>query len=205
MIDPKAALWKATLNDLNFTNNKLFISAGLKSEDQSPIANSRVDVAMKSNNKTVFRRKMVTDAYGNIYIDTLLKDPKATKNLRLEITNKKLQLQIPVPAQHQQINLQFLPEGGSFITGYKQRVGFKAVDIYGKGADVKGIIKDNTGKVIDSFRSVHNGMGYVWLQPVAGQTYTALLENGSTYPLPLVEPGGYLLQVDHNEKKIVLL
>ncbi|HTG56572.1 MAG TPA: hypothetical protein VL943_09910, partial [Niabella sp.] len=199
IINPKAELWKATLNELSFADNKLFIAAGLRAEGQTPLSNSRVTVALKSKNKTLFRKRMITDENGNIYIDTLLKD-QANKNCYLEISNKDLDLKIPLPGNNQRIDLQFLPEGGSFIAGYKQRLGFKALNIYGRGVDVKGIIKDSKGNALTSFASEYKGMGITELTPMQGETYTARLEDGSAYKLPSADAAGWALQVGYNEQ-----
>ncbi|MCH5685852.1 hypothetical protein LWM68_17330 [Niabella sp. W65] len=140
---------------------------------------------------------MITDAGGNIYIDTLLKNHSDRKNFHLEITNKDLDLKIPLPDNNQPIDLQFLPEGGRFIVGYKQRLGFKALNIYGKGVDVKGIIKDSKDNTLTSFESVYRGMGIVELTPLQGETYTAWLDNGSSYKIPPAEARGWALQVGY--------
>jgi len=56
------------------------------------------------------------------------------------------------------INLQFLPEGGTLVANMKNRVAFKAVDKNGKGISVQGeIIDDNGNKIID-FKSGCKGM-----------------------------------------------
>lgn len=200
IVDLKAELWKASLNQVSFSNNRLFISAGLKKDNKAPIVNSKVQVALMFKNKTLYRRRMVTDADGNIYIDTLLKDPRYHKDLRLEITNKNTQLQVPVPTDNSNIDLQFLPEGGSFIAGFKQRLGFKALDIYGMGTDTKGVIKDSRGNVVCPFAAIHKGMGIVWITPQAHETYTAYLENGAAYRLPPVQSEGQVLQVGYADK-----
>jgi len=199
VINPKAELWKATLNEWSFADNKLFIAAGLRGEGQAPLTSSRVTVALKSKNKTLFRRRMITDAGGNIYIDTLLKNQGSNKNFHLEISNKDLDLKIPLPGNDKNTDLQFLPEGGSLIAGYPQQLGFKAVNIYGKGVAVKGVIKDGRGNGIVPFESVYNGMGVVALTPVRGETYTAWLDDGSAYKIPPVDAAGWALQVRYND------
>ncbi len=206
IIAPKAELWKVTVNDLSFIDNKLFLSAGLRADGQTPLANTRVFVALKSKNKTFFRKRMTTDPQGNIYIDTLVKSTGNNSKFHLEISRKDLDLKIPLPDNNQKIDLQFLPEGGSFIAGYKQKLGFKALNIYGKGVDVKGVIKDSRGHTVAPFESLYKGMGIVELTPVQGETYTAWLEDGAAYKMPAPELKGWTLQVyysDHADSIIV--
>lgn len=200
IINPKAEVWKATLNDLSFTDDKLFISAGLRSADQRPLTNSRMNVALKAKNKALFRKRMITDGNGNIYIDTLIKERGNNRNLYLEISNKQLDLKIPLPDNNRNIDLQFLPEGGRLIAGYKQRLGFKGLNIYGKGVEVKGVIKDSKGSAVVSFASVYNGMGVVELTPLPGETYTAYLADGPAYKIPLAETTGWTLQVRYSDQ-----
>ncbi len=43
------------------------------------------------------------------------------------------------------IDLQFFPEGGTFVEGVKNKVAFKAVNDFGKGIDFTGEIIDDPG------------------------------------------------------------
>ncbi|MDB5088574.1 MAG: hypothetical protein JWR09_2568 [Mucilaginibacter sp.] len=71
--------------------------------------------------------------------------------------------------------IQFLPEGGSLVNGIKSKIAFKAIGSNGLGIAAKGTITDNTGKTITSFTSAHLGMGWFYLQPEDGKSYSASL------------------------------
>ncbi|TCS89952.1 TonB-dependent SusC/RagA subfamily outer membrane receptor [Anseongella ginsenosidimutans] len=96
-------------------------------------------------------------------------------------------------------DLRFFPEGGELIAGVPNIVAFKAIDASGLGVGVKGVIRDEEGKKITEFESVHRGMGKFVLTPLPGQDYTAgiSLPGGGTreYPLPEVQEEGYLLTI----------
>jgi hypothetical protein len=187
IIDPASEEWKTTIHDLSFSANRLLVSARLN----KPVTNRAIPVRLRSKNKTLFKTGIITDHAGNIHIDTVLKNDD-TRDLQLEIGD----LYIPVKAGEKRlIDLQFLPEGGSFIAGKLQRLGFKAVNISGKGIDVKGIIKDSKGTDITRFASIHKGMGIVSFTPKAGETYIAVLENGLSFTLPSAAISGISLQV----------
>ncbi len=100
-----------------------------------------------------------------------------------------------------EIDLQFFPEGGTFLIGVNNKIAFKAVGGNGKSMDVNGDIIDETGAVITSFSSVHNGMGFVVLNPSPGKSYKARLSNpdAGEFNLPPVEFSGYSLQVTDEE------
>jgi hypothetical protein len=69
--------------------------------------------------------------------------------------------------------MDFLPEGGSIITGVRSKVAFKCINSDGLGFDVKGTIINKENKEVVSFASSHLGMGYFYLTPADGETYRA--------------------------------
>ncbi len=71
-------------------------------------------------------------------------------------------------------SLHFFPEGGDLVTGVESHVAFKATDQDGTPFSIKGDIINNSNKKITSFASVHDGMGFILLQPQAGETYRAV-------------------------------
>ncbi|HEY9000285.1 MAG TPA: DUF2012 domain-containing protein [Mucilaginibacter sp.] len=70
-------------------------------------------------------------------------------------------------------DLQFFPEGGQLVNGVAAKVAFKSIGMNGLGLGVKGIITDNSGKIVDHFSAAHAGMGYFSFTPHAGETYKA--------------------------------
>jgi hypothetical protein len=196
IIDAGTEQWRTTIRELSVEANRLLLSASLAGEKNGVVANRTVSIRLRDKNRVLFRARALTDASGNIYIDTLLKDA-GNKNLRLEIAEQEnVKLQLPVKANEKKlVDLQFLPEGGTFIAGKVQRLGFKAVSFSGKGIAVKGVIKDSKGTEITAFASVHKGMGIVSFKPQAGEMYSAFLENGLKVPLPLPLATGISLRV----------
>ncbi len=95
-------------------------------------------------------------------------------------------------------DLRFFAEGGRFIAGKLQQVGFKATDIYGKGVPITGRIENSKKQTVTIFTTVHNGMGTIWLTPIIDEVYTAVLQNGKNYQLPLPTSKGTMLQVVNN-------
>jgi hypothetical protein len=95
--------------------------------------------------------------------------------------------------------IQFFAEGGDAIAGITNKIAFKAVDQWGTPVKVKGTIRDNKGALIDSFHSVHDGMGSFFLLPQEGVSYTAKWkdEKGTehTTALPSAKPAGVSMQI----------
>ncbi|WP_018628236.1 hypothetical protein [Niabella aurantiaca] len=197
VINPVSGAWNARVHDLKFSGSRITLLAELTTNSLRAIAYRKVAVRVRSKNRNLLRIQTITDAGGNLSLDTVLKSDATNKDLVIEIADKEdLKLQIPVKAADQSvIDLQFLPEGGSFIAGRKQQLGFKAVNLYGNGVDVKGIIKNDQGQEIARFASIHKGMGAVTFTPQPGDHYTAFPEGALPVKLPDAKQSGTLLQV----------
>ena len=95
--------------------------------------------------------------------------------------------------------IQFFPEGGDMIAGLTNKIAFKANDQWGRPVTVKGIITGNKNKIEDSIRTVHDGMGYFFLTPQPGVSYSAKWKDEKgverTTALPKMKNSGALLQV----------
>ena len=95
--------------------------------------------------------------------------------------------------------LTLFPEGGDAIAGLKNKIAFKANDQWGRPVKIKGVVINSKGHVEDSLRVMHDGMGYFYITPEAGNTYTAKWkdEKGVEHntALPDIKSMGATLQV----------
>lgn len=101
--------------------------------------------------------------------------------------------------------LDFFPESGDLLGGIPGKVAFKAIDQWGRPVKIKGVVTGADGKVVDSLRVMHDGMGYVLLNPVPGASFTAKWKDEQnkeyTTKLPEVKKSGAYLQVKLGEGK----
>jgi len=85
------------------------------------------------------------------------------------------------------------------IAGITNKLSFKATDQWGRPVKIKGVITSPSGAVVDSFQSVHDGMGYLMLNPQANTIYTAKLKDDKnvahTTNLPVIKQDGVSMQV----------
>jgi hypothetical protein len=99
-------------------------------------------------------------------------------------------------------DMQFFAEAGNLINGIRSKIAFKAIGNNGLSIEAKGIVVDNTGKMITQFTSAHLGMGYFYLQPEAGKTYKATITfaDGSQrmVSLPLADTKGITLAINND-------
>ena len=102
--------------------------------------------------------------------------------------------------------LQFFPESGDMVAGLESNVAFKATDHFGLPVNIKGEIKDATGKSILEFSSEHDGMGKFLLTPDKSDVFTAFWKDdaGTEHKtdLPLVKSSGVVLKLMPANKKV---
>src|ERR1017187_9035815 len=91
------------------------------------------------------------------------------KDIRILSNNSN----VPSPKIPEISSLQFFPEGGDAVSGVENKIAFKANDQYGKPVNIKGFIFNDKGVKIDSLHAIHDGMGYFFLIPKPGESYTA--------------------------------
>ncbi|MFD0797767.1 TonB-dependent receptor plug domain-containing protein [Maribacter chungangensis] len=106
-------------------------------------------------------------------------------------------------------SLQFFPEGGYMVNGLVNNVAFKVLDGQGKGTEVSGTIKDDTGRTITKFATSHLGMGLLHFIPTANRSYSAYVEDKKepfAVALPEALEDGVLMTVSyqHDYYKIEL-
>ncbi len=106
-------------------------------------------------------------------------------------------------------SLQFFPEGGEAVTGISNRIAFKVTDQFGRPVEARGVIVDEKGSKIDSFFTVHDGMGSLQLLPQEGKKYSARWKDAKgalkTTELPSFKPAGISLQIMNENQKVTLL
>ena len=116
----------------------------------------------------------------------------------------------PVMENPDSIDLQFFPEGGELVAfGKFNRIAFKATGQDGRGAFVEGEILDDQQKKVAAFKTEHDGMGLLWLNPEPGRSYHAkILKPNPTdrsHSLPQVKEKGFVLQVNQAGKNVTII
>lgn len=124
--------------------------------------------------------------------------PKQLGNISVSIATEagKVTKIIPIKIAGKEIDIQFLPEGGTLLLGVTSKIGIKAIGPDGRGLVAKGKIVDQSGTEAGSFETSARGMGFVYLNPQLGKTYTASVA-GKFIPLPKAASSGYSLALSH--------
>jgi hypothetical protein len=94
-------------------------------------------------------------------------------------------------------SLKLFPEGGDLVVGIESNIAFLAADQSGKPLAVKGAIYNSAKQLVDSFQSVHDGMGSFSLQPEPQEQYSCSwvdqLGNSHTTDLPKPKQTGIVV------------
>ncbi len=109
-----------------------------------------------------------------------------------------------IPIVLNKIDLQFMPEGGDMVAGLPATVAFKALNEWGKPADVSGKIVNSKGVEVADFQSYHQGMGAFNFTPANGETYHAILTKpagiAEKYGLADAFPRGFSMKINPLQK-----
>ncbi|TDO24912.1 TonB-dependent receptor plug domain-containing protein [Pedobacter duraquae] len=194
-------------------SNQNNVSMGLRIRqyDLMPVGLRQIQLKVSDDRRTILTDKMDTSVEGLLKTEFNLPEKTNTKTLSISLQdqrkgfgNRKLILPLYLN-RAENTDLQFLPEGGSFIASLPNKVAFKALTEDGLGVDVSGKIYDSAKKEVASFSSTHQGMGSFELIPGATENYTAQLNfpDGSfkTYPLPLASTSGITISVNNDAKR----
>ena len=158
------------------------------------LSQARIEFVAKIDGRQVLSSSAQSDSNGEANIVFDLPDSLSSTDGLLQVVVRAggiaESISRSIPIVLNKINIQFLPEGGNWVQNVNSRVAFKALNEFGRGADVTGSIVDETNKVVARFESFHMGMGAFRLKPAPEAKYFARIESpkGNDSLIPLPEP-----------------
>lgn len=152
---------------------------------------------------TKFKQSMLTDLYGKAEVKFPLPQSLKTNdgilNVAINYKGTVEAISRSIPIVLNQIDLQFLPEGGDLVADIDNNVAFKALNEFGKPADVEGTVFNQLHQIVGHFKSYHQGMGAFRFKPLRGGRYYALIDKpvGVMQMFVLPEPveNGFLMEL----------
>jgi hypothetical protein len=200
----------ATINRTG-DNDQLQVELKLNRSDDisSPVALRKVEVRIYDQSHYLYNEELQTGIDGSLKFGHTLKAKADGRQIRVQIRSLDKRdgdkvVQVPLNIKrNQNIDVQFLPEGGNLVSGLKSIIGFKAIGEDGKGTAVLGTIYDGKGNEVVSFSTLHKGMGSFEFLPVAGEVYTARLSQPvvKSFELPKIQPTGTLMHITNPERQ----
>ncbi|MEK7256342.1 MAG: hypothetical protein AAB316_16430, partial [Bacteroidota bacterium] len=169
-----------------------------------PLANYAFTAAASLDGQQFLKTEGTTDAKGYARIRFSLPQKLETNdgllNILIQHEGQTESISRSIPIVLNKIDLQFLPEGGELVAGIGSVVAFKAINEFGKPADVEGKIFNSKGQPVADFKSYHQGMGAFDFTPQPEETYSARLTKpegiAENYPLPEALPRGFALKIN---------
>lgn len=177
----------------------------IRTLDNKPLAHYTGQFMVSLNSKKYKTDSFKTDTAGKAFIRAILPKDLTSDDGLLNVTviasgfTESISRSIPIELNN--IDLQFMPEGGTLVEGLPTVLAFKAINDKGKPVDVKGTIIDNKGAKVAAFASYHGGMGALPFTPAAGKKYTALVGN-KKYPIPPATADGMILNLIHRNGQL---
>jgi len=171
--------------------------------NHQPLILQDMNLKILDGKKLWYKSNTQTKLDGSVDLSFALKSPAKHINLLINGTaagDSPQELKIPITLMRtEDMDLQFMPEGGNLVAGLPATVGFKAIGPDGKSVPNEGNIYDSRDQLIASFKSVHSGIGTFEMIPKAGETYTAkvTLSNSAVkiFSLPAVKIEGTALKI----------
>lgn len=129
--------------------------------------------------------------------DTITSQPRFNVSTKQNTNKESLTKDVTIPFEDPYFELRFLPEGGTFIDGLEQRVGFNATNFKGEPVLIEGLLKNSSGSVLDTIKSGTYGPGSFLCKSQPG-LYVELIKGGGSakkWPLPVPAAKGTSLHV----------
>jgi hypothetical protein len=186
--------------------NKIEANLFFTGLDKNAIRLKDMQLKVMNGKHNLFKDKATTGIDGSLNINFDLADKTQLKNLSI-IANQigkgitdTATLTIPVTINRaENMDIQFMPEGGNLVAGIPTKIGFKAIGEDGKGTDISGKIINSKSQTITQIQTIHKGMGSFELTPDANESYSAVInlpgKATKSYALPKANPAGTALRI----------
>lgn len=173
------------------TGNQVEGELQLRLLDGRLVSFKDVEIKLMSGKKNVSKDKLTTDPNGKIKLNFVMPESPEPLSIKAMVAgNAELTIPVTLP-RAENIDVQFMPEGGALLAGIQSKVGIKAIGEDGKGINVSGKIYNSKGEEVGIINTAYKGMGSFDFTPQAGESYTAKLNGiNKSYPLPPVNLAG---------------
>lgn len=193
--------------------SQVIASLKARTKENLLLTNKKLSFEVQLAGKSLCTEVAHTDENGTAYLVFTLPDSLNTTdgllNIQVEQDGMVEAISRSIPIVLNNLDVQFLPEGGHLISNQLNRVAFKVLNEFGKPADVKAELLNEENQVVKSFESYHQGMGAFEFIPKEGVHYTVrILEPQGiekNWSLPLSSNGKIGLYLKAQEKEQLVL
>jgi hypothetical protein len=150
-----------------------------RTKDNKAFAEREINFDVLIEGKKLCSESVKTDAKGEAYLvfqlPSKLKTNQVLLNVQLNQDSIQESIARTVPLVLNNLDVQFLPEGGNLITNKVNRVAFKALNEYGKPVDIQAELLDENNTRLAIIESYHQGMGAFEFIPKENVSYQVRL------------------------------
>ena len=162
-------------------------------------------ISLRLNQDPTFTKR--PDKEGWVRVKLTVSPNAPTRVLYAEFTNNRnvFKQYIPIPYLEGDFDVSFYPEGGRLIARQSSNVAFKALSSTGTALDINGEIIDSKGNIITGFKTLHDGMGDFYMNPMLDEHYQAVCHYGDRtlrFDLPQAQKNGLALKAMIRDNKL---
>lgn len=183
----------------------------VKDLSNAPLINQEIEYILNIAGAKYTSNKIFTDKKGETKIVFRLPGELNTSDVLLNVLvphNGNIEsISRSVPVILDNIDLQFLPEGGYLLSGSENKLAFKALNEFGKPADITAEIIDSEGSIVSRTESFHDGMGVLNFTPQKGKNYFARIVkpfvSDKKHEIPKAKQKGFVFSLAKNDSSEV--
>lgn len=191
------------------------VSAKIKIEtnENKPLSMHKIKYVVQLAGEKIIEQTAITDGIGQktikFFLPSKLQTNDGLLNIMIDYHGQTESVSRSIPIVLNKIQFSLFPEGGDLVCGIQSKVAFRALNEFGKPADIEGFVVNSKGKKVADFFSFHNGMGAFELTPTIGEKYFAKITKPEgifeQYEIPKALERGYALSVEKQNKDEILL
>ncbi|MEM7036926.1 MAG: MG2 domain-containing protein, partial [Bacteroidota bacterium] len=189
--------------------DKVIAKLDLQTNENQPLTNHKFKYIATLDGGKLVELDGQTDKSGKARLRVSLPDELNTTdglvNVMIDFEGLTESISRSIPIVLNKIGIEFFPEGGDLVSGLQSKVAFRALNEFGKPADIEGVVIDDQGAEVGTLKSFHQGMGAFSFNPGEDRTYQVRLTKPEgitkTYDLPEAMPRGYVLNIADNDTK----
>ncbi len=193
-------------------NSEVTANFTIKNLNNKALINKEIKYEVRISGNRYISSKTLTDSNGKSEIKfTLpysLNTPEVILKVSLVFDYNVMSVSRNVPIILDNIDLQFLPEGGYLLQNVNNTLAFKALTEFGKPANIKAQIVDGEGQLINEIESFHDGMGAFEFEPQNNKKHYARIikpfVSKLLYELPASKKEGLLLSLIKNDSSEIV-
>ncbi|UKB81109.1 TonB-dependent receptor plug domain-containing protein [Chryseobacterium sp. MEBOG07] len=182
----------------------------MRSLSNLPIPFYEADYTVMHDGETISEGKLITDKEGKkqliFKLPEVLKSSDALLNIKVNFDGFTESISRNIPIVLNNLDVKFLPEGGTFINGIEQNIAFKILDEFEKPVDAVLAVYNQNHEKVKEISAYNFGMGSFRFTPKKGETYYAKVvkpENiTQIFNLPVAKNEGLVLNVKNENKKL---